>query len=187
MLLVELADRVLTSFPPSLSRRAASLEQLGVEVLLGHTVVDVQTDGVELRPATAQARSRRRTVVWAAGVKASPLARALAEADGTEVDRPGRVTVEPDLSLPGHHEVFAIGDMVRVRDPDTGEPRVFPGLAPVAMQQGRYVGRLIAARLARPELDPRFATGTRAGSQRSGGRERLPTSTVCACGASRHG
>ncbi len=149
VLLVELAERVLTSFPPSLSDRAqSSLEELGIEVLLRRTVVNVQRDCVELRDrAGASVPVPTRTVVWAAGVEASPLARALAQADGIEVDRSGRVTVEPDLTLPGHDEVIALGDMVRVRDPDNGEPRVFPGVAPVAMQQGRYAGRLIAGRL----------------------------------------
>jgi NADH dehydrogenase len=80
--------------------------------------------------------------VWAAGVTASPLARAVAEESGAELDRAGRVTVEPDLTLPGRPEVLAIGDMSRVRD------QVLPGLAPVAMQQGRYVGRLVGDRLA---------------------------------------
>lgn len=149
VLLVELAERVLTSFPQSLSEHALrSLEQLGIEVLLRRTVVEVHSDGVELRDRSGDSvRVPTRTVVWAAGVEASPLARALAEADGIEVDRSGRVTVEPDLTLPGHDEVLALGDMVRVRDPDTGEPRVFPGVAPVAMQQGRYAGRLVAERL----------------------------------------
>ena len=149
VLLVELAERVLTSFPPSLSERARrSLEELGIEVLLRRTVVDVQKDCVELRDRAGESvLVPTRTVVWAAGVEASPLARALAQADGIEVDRSGRVTVEHDLTLPGHDEVLALGDMVRVRDPDTGEPHVFPGVAPVAMQQGRYAGRLIAERL----------------------------------------
>jgi NADH:quinone reductase (non-electrogenic) len=149
VLLVEMADRVLTSFPSSLSRRAArSLERLGVTLLLGHTMVDVGEDGVELRDSQGDStRIGAKTVVWAAGVTASPLARALADASGAEVDRSGRVTVEPDLTLPGHAEVLALGDMVRVRDANAGKPHVFPGLAPVAMQQGRYAGGLIAKRL----------------------------------------
>jgi NADH:ubiquinone reductase (H+-translocating) len=149
VLLVEMADRVLTVFPPSLSRRAGrSLERLGVKLLLGHTVVDVQGDCVELQTGDGDSeRIPTRTVVWAAGVTASPLARALGEACGAEVDRAGRVAVEPDLTLTGHPEVLAIGDMVSVRDARTGEPRVLPGIAPVAMQQGRYAGRLIAERL----------------------------------------
>jgi NADH dehydrogenase len=150
VLLVEMADRVLPAFPPSLSRRAArSLEQLGVKLSLSHTVVDVQPDGVEIRARDGtSSRIGTETVVWAAGVTASPLARALGEASGADVDRAGRVAVEPDLTLPGHPEVLAFGDMVRVRDPHTGEPRVLPGVAPVAMQQGRYAGHLVANRLA---------------------------------------
>jgi NADH dehydrogenase len=149
VLLVEMADRVLTTFPPSLSQRAArSLEQLGITLLLAHTLVDVGADSVTLRDGDGNETSvATRTVVWAAGVTASPLARMLAAASDTDVDRSGRVTVEPDLSLPGHPEVIALGDMVRVCDPQSGEPRSLPGLAPVAMQQGRYAGRLIRRRL----------------------------------------
>jgi NADH dehydrogenase len=95
-------------------------------------------------------------VVWAAGVTASPLARALADASGTDVDRAGRATVLPDLTLPGHPEVIAIGDMVRVRDAATGIPHVLPGVAPVAMQEGRYAGRLIRDRLDRATPPPPF-------------------------------
>ena len=175
-----MADRVLTAFPPSLSRRAEqSLEQLGVTLLLCQTVVDVQPESSRSRPATAPGRgSRLRTVVWAAGVNASPLARTLGQACGAEVDRAGRVTVEPDLSLPGHPEVLAFGDMVRVRDARTGAPRTLPGVAPVAMQQGRYAGRLVAERLAGRSA-ARFATATRARSRRSDGRGRSPTSAGC--------
>ena len=149
VLLVEMADRVLPGFAPSLSRRAArSLERLGVTVLVGHTVVDVQPGSVEVKASDgSMANHATRTVVWAAGVTASPLARTLGEASGAEVDRAGRVTVEPDLTLPGHPEVLAVGDMVRVRDAATREARVLPGLAPVAMQQGRYAGGLIKDRL----------------------------------------
>jgi NADH dehydrogenase len=156
VLLVEMADRVLPGFAPSLSRRAArSLERLGVTVLLDHTVVDVQPGRVEVKAGDGSVASHATaTVVWAAGVMASPLAETLGDATGAEVDRAGRVTVEPDLTLPGHPEVLAIGDMVRVRDAKTGEARVLPGLAPVAMQEGRYVGRLIKDRLAGRHTPP---------------------------------
>jgi NADH dehydrogenase len=150
ILLVERDDRVLPPFPPALSAHAArSLTDLGVTPTLGRTVVGVDRDGVELttRDGTTT-RVPARTIIWAAGVTASPLGRALAEASGSDVDAAGRVAVEPDLTLPGHPEVLAIGDMVRVRDARTGEPRVLPGLAPVAKQEGRYAGRLIRARLA---------------------------------------
>jgi NADH dehydrogenase len=140
---------VLPSFPPSLSRQAArSLEELGVTVLTGREVVDVQPDCVQIRNSAGETESTpTRTVIWAAGVTASPLAAALARATGAELDRAGRVTVEPDLTLPGHPEVVGVGDMVRVRELGSGISRAFPGVAPVAMQQGRYAGRLIEARL----------------------------------------
>jgi NADH dehydrogenase len=147
VLLVETAEHVLGGFPPPLPERARrSLERLGVTVMLRHTVVEVEADSVELEePEGGRSRIPARTVIWAAGVKASPLAGMLAQAAGAEVDRSGRVNVGPDLSLPGHPEVLALGDMVEVLDP-AGRPRSLPGLAPVAMQQGRYAARLISAR-----------------------------------------
>ena len=148
ILLVEAADRVLTSFPPSLSAKAErSLQRLGVTVRTGRTVVGIDPGGVTLAGGDEGAeRIAGRVVVWAAGVTASGLAGRLAELTGAERDRAGRVTVESDLTLPRHPEVFAIGDMVRVRDAD-GEPVVLPGVAPVAMQQGRYAAGVIRARL----------------------------------------
>jgi NADH dehydrogenase len=145
VLLVETADRVLTSFPPSLSRRAArALERLGVTPMVGHTVVGLDEHGVDIAAAGGEAqRVAARTVIWAAGVAASSLAGRLAEPTGAEVDRHGRITVEPDLTLPGHPEVIALGDMVRVRDADIA----VLGVAPVAMQQGRYAARLVRDRL----------------------------------------
>ena len=150
VLLVELAEKVLAGFPDPLPARAQrSLERLGVTPMLGCEVVDVSADGVTIRGGDGtRIEVPCRTVVWAAGVTASPLARRLADASGAEVDRAGRLAVKPDLSLPGHPEVLALGDMVTVQDATSGEPRSFPGLAPVAMQQGRYAGRLAAARLA---------------------------------------
>ncbi|MGZ6565055.1 MAG: NAD(P)/FAD-dependent oxidoreductase, partial [Solirubrobacteraceae bacterium] len=157
VLVVEAADRVLPTFPPSLSgRAAASLEQLGVRILTGHSVVEVDPDGVHVRcPNGAIKRIPTRTVIWAAGVTASPLAAALANGSGAKLDRAGRVTVEPDLTLPTHPEVIAIGDMVRVREPGTDYVQSLPSVAPVAMQQGGYAGRLIRRRLA-GESQPTF-------------------------------
>jgi NADH:ubiquinone reductase (H+-translocating) len=156
VILVESSGRVLGSFPPGLSRRAArSLQQLGVTPLTGHTVVDVKVDGVTIKaPDGSLSELASHTIIWAAGVTASPLAKALADAGGGEVDPAGRITVEPDLTLPGHPEVIVLGDMVRVRDPRTGTARALPGLAPVAMQQGRYAARLIAARIGGRPLRP---------------------------------
>jgi NADH dehydrogenase len=148
ILLVEAADRVLTSFPPSLSAKAErSLQRLGVTVLTGRTVIGIDAAGVTLDGrGGGPERVASRAVVWAAGVTASSLAATLADLTGAERDRAGRVTVESDLTLPGHPEVFAIGDMVRVRNVN-GEPVVLPGVAPVAMQQGRYAAKVIRSRL----------------------------------------
>src|SRR3954454_15972889 len=136
--LIEAADRVLTGFPPSLSEKAErALRRLGVTPVLGSTVVDVDETGVKIAHADdATRRIPARTVVWAAGVTASGLASELAAVTGAEQDRAGRVTVEPDLTLPGHPEVFALGDMVRVRGRDVSATAL-PAVAPVASQQGR--------------------------------------------------
>jgi NADH:ubiquinone reductase (H+-translocating) len=148
VVLVEAAERVLTSFPRSLSLKAEqSLRRLGVLVLTGRMVIGVDAGGVTLDGGDGRTeRLASRAVVWAAGVTASNLADRLAELTGAERDRSGRVTVEPDLTLPGHPEVFAIGDMVRVRDRND-VPMVLPGNAPVAMQQGRYAASVVRARL----------------------------------------
>lgn len=149
VLLLEAGDRVLPSFPLSLSARATrSLEELGVSVLTGHPVVDVQSDWIDIQtPQGGTERTPTRTVIWAAGVTASPLAAVLAHASGAAPDPAGRVTVGPDLTLPGHPNVIVLGDMARVRNRETGMVEELPGVAPVAMQQGRYAGRLIRARL----------------------------------------
>src|SRR5205085_2010188 len=155
ILVIELADRLLTSFPPSLSAKAArALERRGVTPLLGHTVVDIAETSVTVESSDGKSeRIATDTVVWAAGVAASGLATRLSELTGAELDRAGRVAVEPDLTLPGHPEAFALGDMVRVRQPD-GSIVTYPGVAPVAMQQGRYVGKLVRARLRGQERKP---------------------------------
>jgi NADH dehydrogenase len=155
ILLVEVADRVLTAFPPSLSTKARhSLEHLGVDVLVGHTVVGIDDRVVTVQVAGGRTeRIPARTVVWAAGVTASRLAARLAEGVGAELDSAGRVAVEPDLSLPGHPEVLAVGDMVRVRGED-GALQKLPGVAPVAMQEGRYAAKLVRARLRGDRLGP---------------------------------
>ena len=148
ILLVEAGDRVLPAFPPSLSAKARrSLQRLGVTTLVGHTVVELNARSVTLEPAEgASEQVPARTVVWAAGVIASGLAGVLAERAGLEVDRSGRVEVLGDLSLPGHPNVLAIGDMIRIRRAD-GSSIVLPGLAPVAMQEGRHAARVVRDRL----------------------------------------
>ena len=148
VIMVDALDRVLTSFPHSLSRKAQrSLEGLGVTVMLKRTVVGIDDESVTVSdPDGATERIPTKTVIWAAGVTASPLAGQLGELAGAEIDRAGRLTVEPDLTLPGHPEVIALGDMVRVRGVD-GSPVTYPGVAPVAIQQGHYAGKLVADRL----------------------------------------
>ena len=140
VLLVEAGERVLAAFPPRLSKKAErALESLGVTPLLNHPVTDIDAEGVTV----GEERIPAGTVIWAAGVLAASIAGTLAEASGAEVDKVGRLLVEPDLTLPGHPEVIAIGDMVQVRG---GDP--LPGVAPVAMQMGRYAARLVRNRLA---------------------------------------
>jgi NADH dehydrogenase len=155
ILLVEAIDRVLATFPPSLSEKAKrSLEGLGVTVRLNESVVDVDAESVTVKRADESTeRVPTRTVIWAAGVIASPLAGMLAQRAGVEPDRAGRLTVEPDLSVPGHPEVLAIGDMVSVRQ-QGGDATIFPGVAPVAMQMGRHAARVAHDRLRGREPKP---------------------------------
>ena len=143
IILAEAADRILLSFPPSLSDKARdALAELGVTTLTNHAVVGMDADSVTMKgPDGAQEVVATRTAIWAAGVTASPLAKLLADAAGAEVDKAGRLLVERDLTIPGHHDAYAIGDMVQVRD-----AKPLMGVAPVAMQQGRYVARTIVAR-----------------------------------------
>ena len=145
IVLVEAGARLLASFPEALSTAAReSLERLHVEVRLGAAVSACDADGVTI----GEQRLDAATIVWAAGVAASPAARWL----GVDADRVGRVKVAADLSLPGHPEIFVIGDTAHVGDA-TGQP--LPGLAPVAKQQGAYVARLLRSRIAgRPPPPP---------------------------------
>jgi len=138
ILLIEAGPDVLSAYPPDLRQSAVEqLQRLGVEVRTNSAVTDVRSGevmvGNEAIPAAV--------VLWAAGVSASPLGRA----SGAPVDRAGRVLVEPDLSIPGHREVFVIGDLASLQHADG---TLLPGVAPVAMQQGRYVARQIAFDLA---------------------------------------
>ena len=132
---------MLPPYTPDLSEKAKrQLERLGVTVRLGAAVAQVDAEGVRVRVGGRDEHIAARTVLWAAGVQASPLAALLARATGAATDRNGRLMVEPDLSLPGHPEIFAIGDMVHVEQ----DGALLPGIAPVAMSQGRYVARRIA-------------------------------------------
>jgi NADH dehydrogenase len=145
VLLVEAGPRLLASFPERLSAYAQrALERLGVEVALGRAVDRCDAQGVAL----AGERIDAATIVWAAGVQASAAGAWL----GANTDRAGRVFVERDLSVPGHPEIFVIGDTAHMRGDDD---RPIPGVAPAAKQAGAYVGRLIAGRLSgRPVVGP---------------------------------
>ncbi|MEJ2236670.1 MAG: NAD(P)/FAD-dependent oxidoreductase [Gemmatimonadales bacterium] len=152
ILLVEGADRVLRTYPPDLSAKAArSLSRLGVEVRTRTMVTDILETEVKLRVDGRTEALPTRTVLWGAGVKASPLGQAVADATGNAVDKIGRVPVEPDLTVPGHPEIFVIGDLANFPH-QTGEP--LPGVAPVAMAQGRYVARVIKRRLSGIDTKP---------------------------------
>ncbi len=152
IVVLEGADRLLLAYPPSLSAKAArSLDRLGVTVRTGTLVTDIAPDAVTVKTKVGSERLAARTVLWAAGVQAAPLGRALTRAAGVAADRGGRVVVASDCSLPGHPEIFVIGDLAHFSDP-AGKP--LPGVAPVAMQQGRYVAKLIAARLGGESLAP---------------------------------
>ena len=145
IILLEGADRILTAFPPKLSERAIrSLARLGVSVRTRAEVTDVHPGGVTFRCGGQMESLDCKTVLWAAGVKASPLGALLAKSAGAELDRAGRVVVQPDLSVPNHPHISVIGDLASCKTAD-GKP--VPGVAPAAMQQGRYVAGLIRARL----------------------------------------
>jgi NADH dehydrogenase len=145
VILVEAGDRILPAFPSSLSRTAArALERLGVEVRTGVMVTGFSADGVTTAAGGETRAIAAATVLWAAGVTASPLGGSLAKQFGAEHDRSGRIVVGPDLTIPGHLGVYVIGDLAHAGGPD-GKP--LPGLAPVAIQQGRYVARRILGRI----------------------------------------
>lgn len=150
ILLLEGLDRVLPPYPPELSAKAAkSLEKLGVTVQTQTLVTNISDDQVTIRQGDKTEQIQAKTILWAAGVKASAMGKVLAERTGAELDRVGRVIVNLDLSLPGQPNIFVVGDLAHYADQD-GKP--LPGIAPVAMQQGAYVAKLIQARLKDKEL-----------------------------------
>lgn len=154
VVLVDAEPKVLNHYPAVLSAKARkSLERLGVEVHTGVRVTAMDADGIDLAAKDRHERIDAETILWAAGVKASPLGKQLAEAAGTqvEIDRAGRTHVEPDLSLAGHPNVFVIGDLAHLSD---AAGNLLPGVAPVAIQQGKYVARLMARRTAGRNLAP---------------------------------
>jgi NADH dehydrogenase len=149
IILLDAAPKVLPSFGERLGGRARrQLNEMGVEVQLGAMVTDVDADGIEVKDADGQVRRiTAATKIWAAGVQASPLGRMLGEQSGAEVDRAGRISVQPDLTLPGHPEVHVVGDMMSLDK--------LPGVAQVAIQGGRYAADAIKRRLAgKPPAGP---------------------------------
>jgi NADH:ubiquinone reductase (H+-translocating) len=147
IVLIEAGPRILPAFPEALSDYAArSLKSMGVEVACDHKVIGCDARGVSVNDGH---RIEAATIVWAAGVVASPAAGWI----GAEHDRAGRIKIEPDLSIPGHPEIFAVGDTASVANRD-GSP--VPGIAPAAKQMGMYVAKVIAARLQGANPPPPF-------------------------------
>ena len=145
ILLLEGMDRILPPYPPELSAKAkASLERLGVTVQTNTLVTNIEDNIVSIRRGEQIEQIPAQTILWAAGMKASGMGQVLAEGTGAQLDRAGRVMVNPDLSVPEHPNIFVIGDLANFSH-QNGKP--LPGVAPVAMQEGLYVARLIEKRL----------------------------------------
>ncbi|MBE9181518.1 NAD(P)/FAD-dependent oxidoreductase [Oculatella sp. LEGE 06141] len=158
VLLLEGLDRVLPPYPPELSAEAeASLTQLGVTVQTSTLVTNISDGVVTLKQGDRTEQVQAKTVLWAAGVKASAMGKVLSEKAGAELDRVGRVVVAPDLSLPSNPDIFVIGDLAHYAHQDD---KPLPGVAPVAMQQGEYIARLVKQRLKGASLPPfRYSDG----------------------------
>src|SRR5207244_530954 len=138
--LLEGSPYVLPAYPTDLSEQAARLLiGLGVRPRTGVRVTAMDSEGLTLQTPHGEERLSTRTVLWAAGVEPSAFGRVLGERAGAKLDRQGRVLVAPDLSIPGHPEIFVIGDLAFLEQ----EGKAVPGVAPAAMQQGRYVAALI--------------------------------------------
>ncbi|MBN1992084.1 MAG: NAD(P)/FAD-dependent oxidoreductase [Anaerolineae bacterium] len=145
ILVIEGMERVLPTYPADLSAKAeAALNRLGVTVRCNTLVTDIRDNTVILRHNDQEEQIQAHTIVWAAGMRASALGQVLAQRIGVELDRSGRVLVEPNLSIVGQPDIFVVGDLAHFAH-QNGQP--LPGVAPVAMQQGRYVANLIRARL----------------------------------------
>jgi len=152
IILVEGTDRPLPTYPPNLSEAARKmLNNLGVTVKTGAMVTDITAEGVTVKEGDRTEVIPTRTVLWAAGVLASPLGKILSKNAGAPLDKASRVLVQPDMSIPGHPEIFVIGDLANFSH-QTGEP--LPGVAQPAIQQGAYVAKLIRARFRGQKLPP---------------------------------
>ncbi|HBE33043.1 MAG TPA: FAD-dependent oxidoreductase [Cyanobacteria bacterium UBA11368] len=151
ILLLEGMDRILPPYKPELSAKAAaSLQKLGVTVLTKALVTNIENHIITVKQGEQIEQIPARTILWAAGVKASPMSKVLNQRTGVELDRVGRVIVQPDLSIAGHPNIFVIGDLANLSQ--DGKP--LPGVAPVAMQEGEYVAKLIEQRLAGKPAPP---------------------------------
>ena len=140
IIMLEGAPSVLPPFKPELQKYThETLEKMGVEIKVNTLATDMDHESITVKGPHGVETIRARTRIWAAGVQASPLAKMLGEKTGADIDRAGRVAVNPDCSLPGHPEVFAIGDMVLLNK--------LPGVAQPAMQEGKYVGKLIKSKV----------------------------------------
>ncbi len=145
IIIIESQDRVLPPYPPELSFRAAkSLQQLGVEIMTNTIVTDITNQNITVKSDKNESTIPAATILWAAGVKAIGIGELLTKTITVETDKAGRIIVQPDCSIPGADNIFIIGDLAHFKDKNEN---VLPGLAPVAMQQGRYVGKLIKKRI----------------------------------------
>jgi len=144
ILLIEGMNRVLPPYPEDLSAKAqASLEELGVEVLTNRMVTNIDRNTLSIRHGEEEETIKARTILWAAGVKASGLSQIICDRTSAETDRAGRIIVESDLSIKNHPNIFIVGDLAHFAHQDN---KPLPGIAPVAMEEGRYVAKLIDAK-----------------------------------------
>lgn len=152
ILLLEGMDRILPPYPPELSARAeASLQRLGVTIQTKTLVTNIADHTVTTRRGDRTEQIPAQTVLWAAGVKASPMGEVLAKRTGVQLDRAGRVIVEADLSIANHPNIFVIGDLAHFSHQND---KPLPGVAPVAIQEGQYIAKLIQQRLKGENLAP---------------------------------
>jgi NADH dehydrogenase len=151
ILLVEGAPRILGMYLPRLSAHAVgALQEVGVAVLLNTKVTGIDADGVDIETQSGKERLHAKTVLWAAGVAASPLAKIVAAKAGAKTDRAGRVIVERDLTVAGHPEILVLGDLAHFAHTPDQQP--LPGVATVAMQMGRHAAQVIARRVRNPDV-----------------------------------
>ncbi|MDP2341795.1 MAG: NAD(P)/FAD-dependent oxidoreductase [Deltaproteobacteria bacterium] len=150
ILLVEGSPRILSMYKPSLSEHGVrALQDVGVAVLVNTKVTNIDEGGVDVERKEGKERIEAKTVLWAAGVAASPLGKLLAEKTGAKTDRAGRVIVERDLTVPGHGEILVLGDLANFAHTEDKQP--LPGVATVAMQMGRHAAAVIERRMLHPD------------------------------------